>query len=66
VTIPVTSVNAISLLSGLLKISWMNTILTFLLRLIRYAFNDYVIGYLFNTEELPVSSFRTDNWEEER
>ena len=29
---------------------------------VRYAFNDFVIGDLFSTEGLPVSSFRTDNW----
>lgn len=30
---------------------------------VRYAFDDFVIGELFNTEGLPASSFRTDNWE---
>jgi sialate O-acetylesterase len=30
---------------------------------VRYAFRDFVIGELFSTEGLPVSSFRTDNWE---
>jgi len=30
---------------------------------VRYAFKDFVIGELFNTEGLPASSFRTDNWE---
>lgn len=29
---------------------------------IRYAFKDFVVGDLFSTEGLPVSSFRTDNW----
>jgi sialate O-acetylesterase len=29
---------------------------------VRYAFDDFVIGDLFNTEGLPASSFRTDNW----
>lgn len=31
---------------------------------VRYAFKDYVEADLFSTEGLPVSSFRTDNWEE--
>ncbi len=30
---------------------------------VRYAFQDFVVGDLFNTEGLPVSSFRTDDWE---
>ncbi len=30
---------------------------------VRYAFNNCVEGSLFNTEGLPASSFRTDNWE---
>jgi sialate O-acetylesterase len=30
---------------------------------IRYAFDDFVTGELFNIEGLPASSFRTDNWE---
>lgn len=30
---------------------------------VRYAFKDFVIGDLFNTEGLPASSFRTDEWE---
>ena len=30
---------------------------------VRYAFDDFVTGELFNTEGLPASSFRTDNWE---
>ena len=30
---------------------------------VRYAFKDYIIGDLFNTEGLPASSFRTDTWE---
>jgi len=29
---------------------------------VRYAFKDWVIGDLYNTEGLPASSFRTDNW----
>lgn len=29
---------------------------------VRYAFKDFIVGDLFNTEGLPVSSFRTDNW----
>jgi sialate O-acetylesterase len=29
---------------------------------VRYAFRDFVVGELFSTEGLPVSSFRTDNW----
>lgn len=29
---------------------------------VRYAFKDFVTGELFNTEGLPASSFRTDNW----
>ncbi|MDR3296713.1 MAG: sialate O-acetylesterase [Prevotellaceae bacterium] len=31
---------------------------------VRYAFKDFVVGELFSTEGLPVSSFRTDDWEE--
>ncbi len=31
---------------------------------VRYAFKDFVIGDLFSTEGLPLSSFRTDDWEE--
>src|SRR5688572_5218492 len=31
---------------------------------VRYAFRDFVVGQLFSTEGLPVSSFRTDNWEQ--
>jgi len=30
---------------------------------VRYAFDDFVTGDLFNTEGLPASSFRTDNWD---
>ncbi len=30
---------------------------------VRYAFEDFVIGELFNVEGLPASSFRTDDWE---
>jgi sialate O-acetylesterase len=29
---------------------------------VRYAFKDFVVGDLFNTEGLPASSFRTDDW----
>ena len=29
---------------------------------VRYAFKDFVVGELFSTEELPVSSFRTDDF----
>jgi len=32
---------------------------------VRYAFEDFVIGELYNTEGLPASSFRTDEWEME-
>jgi len=32
---------------------------------VRYAFEDWVIGELFNSEGLPASSFRTDDWEME-
>ncbi len=31
---------------------------------VRYAFKDFVVGDLFSTEGLPLSSFRTDNWNE--
>lgn len=30
---------------------------------VRYAFKNWVVGDLFNTEGLPASSFRTDNWD---
>lgn len=30
---------------------------------IRYAWENYVVGELYNTEGLPASSFRTDDWE---
>ena len=30
---------------------------------VRYAFKDFIIGDLFGTDGLPVSSFRTDDWE---
>jgi sialate O-acetylesterase len=30
---------------------------------VRYAFRDFIIGDLFNTEGLPASSFRTDTWD---
>lgn len=29
---------------------------------VRYAFRDFVVGQLYNTEGLPASSFRSDNW----
>ncbi|MBT3382230.1 MAG: sialate O-acetylesterase [Prolixibacteraceae bacterium] len=29
---------------------------------VRYAFEDFVVGELFNNEGLPASSFRTDDW----
>jgi sialate O-acetylesterase len=29
---------------------------------VRYAFKDFIVGELYSTEGLPVSSFRTDNW----
>lgn len=29
---------------------------------VRYAFKDFVVGDLFNTEGIPASSFRTDDW----
>jgi len=31
---------------------------------VRYAFRDFIIGDLFNTEGLPASSFRSDDWEQ--
>lgn len=31
---------------------------------VRYAFDDFVVGELFNTDGFPASSFRTDDWEE--
>lgn len=31
---------------------------------VRYAFKDFVVGDLFNTEGLPAPSFRTDDWEQ--
>jgi sialate O-acetylesterase len=33
---------------------------------VRYAFKDYVRGDLYNTEGLPASSFRTDDWEQSK
>jgi sialate O-acetylesterase len=30
---------------------------------VRYAFKDFIVGDLFGTDGLPVSSFRTDDWE---
>lgn len=32
---------------------------------VRYAFKDFVVGDLFSTEGIPVSSFRSDDWEPE-
>ncbi|WP_346860764.1 sialate O-acetylesterase [uncultured Draconibacterium sp.] len=29
---------------------------------VRYAFNDFIVGTLFGTDGLPVSSFRSDDW----
>jgi sialate O-acetylesterase len=29
---------------------------------VRYAFKDFTVGELYNTEGLPASSFRTDSW----
>ena len=29
---------------------------------VRYAFKDFIMGDLFNTDGLPASSFRTDDW----
>ncbi|MBS7564917.1 sialate O-acetylesterase [Mucilaginibacter sp. Bleaf8] len=29
---------------------------------VRYAFRDFIVGELFGTDGLPVSSFRTDSW----
>lgn len=33
-------------------------------RAVRYAFKDFVIGTLFGANGVPVSSFRTDNWDD--
>jgi sialate O-acetylesterase len=30
---------------------------------VRYAWEDFIVGELFNTEGLPASSFRTDDWD---
>ena len=30
---------------------------------VRYAFENFVVGELYNTEGIPASSFRTDDWE---
>ncbi|RKR84317.1 sialate O-acetylesterase [Mucilaginibacter gracilis] len=30
---------------------------------VRYAFRDFIVGELFSTDGLPVSSFRTDDWD---
>ncbi|QIK55679.1 sialate O-acetylesterase [Dysgonomonas sp. HDW5B] len=31
---------------------------------VRYAFKDFAVGDLFSTEGFPLSSFRSDNWDE--
>jgi len=33
---------------------------------VRYAFKDFIVGDLFGADGLPVSSFRTDEWEPEK
>ncbi len=33
---------------------------------VRYAFKDFIVGDLFGTDGLPVSSFRTDDWDFEK
>ena len=33
---------------------------------VRYAFQDFVVGDLFGIDGLPVSSFRTDDWEQKK
>jgi sialate O-acetylesterase len=33
---------------------------------VRYAFKNFVVGDLFGTNGLPVSSFRTDDWAREK
>lgn len=33
---------------------------------VRYAFKDFIVGDLFGSDGLPVSSFRTDEWEPEK
>jgi sialate O-acetylesterase len=33
---------------------------------VRYAFKNFVVGELFGTNGLPVSSFRTDDWAREK
>jgi sialate O-acetylesterase len=33
---------------------------------VRYAFKDFIVGDLFGTEGLPVSSFRTDDWDDDK
>ena len=33
---------------------------------VRYAFDDFLVGELYNTDGLPASSFRTDDWEIEK
>lgn len=30
---------------------------------VRYAFRDFIVGELYSTDGLPVSSFRTDDWD---
>jgi len=32
---------------------------------VRYAFRDFIVGELFGTDGLPVSSFRTDDWDDD-
>lgn len=29
---------------------------------VRYAYKDWVVGELYNNDNIPASSFRTDNW----
>lgn len=33
---------------------------------VRYAFKSFIVGDLFGTNGLPVSSFRTDNWDRDK
>jgi sialate O-acetylesterase len=30
---------------------------------VRYAFKDFVVGELYGSDNFPVSSFRTDDWD---
>jgi sialate O-acetylesterase len=32
---------------------------------VRYAWKNFLVGSLFNTQKLPASSFRTDDWEDD-